>query len=225
MGLLDKMNQLESEIKPSEQGESPKSESTPSSATSSDSTKVEVDSKESKKKVPQLKMGAGKKKATTPKKPATNSKFKNFGEGVKKPDGLANAKKTTQSSLHTHLNKTDKDGVSHKDRIEQELQAQVKKIKKIMIISIATLIALVVAVLLIMKIVDWASSETPSKSIPKTSYYQLKASATKYAHSKKFDPKKFETVFDKFCKQATTVDKAKAIKLKAKLLKEHAISK
>ena len=206
MGLLDKMDKLESTVEPSDQ-------------------QTEKSQLKEQKKVPQLKMGGGKKKKVSTKKPATNDKFKNLSGGVKKPDTLANAKKTSNSSLHTHLNKTDQHGVSHKDRIEEELQAQVKKIKKIMAISIAGLVGLIFAIWLIIKIMGWISSDSSANNGRGTSFFKLKANAIQYVHSDKFNADKFDKVFDKFYKQATSADKAKAIKLKARLLQERTIKK
>ena len=145
MGLLDRMDQLDSEAKISEQEQTTSATTTPQLDTKKSDKEV------AKKKVPQLKQGAGKKIATGANKAATNNKFKSIAGSVKKPDALANARKTSKSSLHTHLNKTDQHGVSHKDRIEQELQAQVRKIKKIMVISIVSIVSIVVVILLIMK--------------------------------------------------------------------------
>ncbi|MCK5835081.1 MAG: hypothetical protein KAG98_05070, partial [Lentisphaeria bacterium] len=187
-----------------------------------------------KKKVPQLKKGAGKKttgkKITTgAKKSATNDKFKNIASSVKKPDALANAKKTSNSSLHTHLNKTDQHGVSHKDRIEEELRLQVKRIKKIMALSVAALIGLIFVIWLIIKIVGWASSDVPVKNSTNSrrsaSYFKLETDATKYSQSKRFDPKKFDKVFENFYNKSNAANKARAVELKAKLLKERANNK
>lgn len=244
MGLLDKMNQLETELKLSEQNNSkledknkkkapssstktsaPVTDSKETSVTAEDVKQVDSAPEKGKKKVPQLKMGTGKKSAVSAKKSPTNDKFTNLADGIKKPDTLANAKKTSQSSLHTHLNKTDQHGVSHKDRIEQELQAQVKRIKKIMAISVAALLGLIFAIWLIVKIVGWFNSPDSNDNTRGISYFQMKSSVIQYAHSDGFDPDKFDRAFERFNKQASPADKAKAIKLKARLLKERANNK
>lgn len=228
MGLLDKMNQLESELKASDQEKDPK-KGTDQSTTAAPSPDTEATPQvedatiETKKKVPQLKKGAGKKTVTGAKKSATNDKFKNIAGAVKKPDALANAKKTSSSSLHTHLNKTDQHGVSHKDRIEEELRLQVRKIKRIMFISVVGLVGLLFVIWLTVKIIGWSNSEAPGANTRGTSFFKLKANAIEYAHSKGFDQKKFDRVFEKFCKQATAADKAKARKLQERLLQERAI--
>jgi hypothetical protein len=234
MGLLDKMEKLENEAeqKQSMPQDTIQAESTASTEdkeakpTTKDIVKSSVTGKQAdKKKVPQLKVGAGKKmKTKITKKPISNEKLKNLGSTIKKPDALANARKTSKSSLHTHLNKTDQHGVSHKDRIEEELQAQVKKIKKIMVISVGALIGLILAIWLIVKIIGLFSSE-PTKPAHRITYYQLKVQAVQFAHSKSFDREKFDKVFNKFVQQASATDKKKAVQLKARLLRERNISK
>jgi len=229
MGLLDKMDRLEADLKNSDQNKTekvnssaPKAESEKKTATPETVEKVDKTLEKGEKKVPQLKKRSASKKpvAATAKKNPKNDKLSRLASGVKKPDALANAKKTSKSSLHTHLNKTDQHGVSHKDRIEEELQAQVKKIKKIMIISVASLITLIFIIWLIVKMVAVFNSPDTTKNGRAVSYFQMKSKAIQYAHSKGFNRAKFDRAFEKFNKQASPADVKKANQLKARLLKE-----
>ncbi len=152
--------------------------------------------------------------------------LKKFAKVLKQPDTLAKAKEKSGSSLHTHLNKVDEHGVSHKDRIEEELRLQVKKIKKIATIFIVASFIVIVSIILLVKLVgsvtnDSAKSTTTTQSSrkKKISFARLKHWSYKYVKSSSFNQAKLDKIFADFDAQASENDRKSSAKLRTKLKK------
>ncbi len=175
-------------------------------------------------------------KKSTGKKKGSSSKPK--GSGIANADKLQaivdQKKKSTkacpkQSKLHKHLNTVGEDGVSHKDRIEKELEEHAKKVKKIIYISCGSILALLVVVLIIftvMKNSPKTSSGRGSTTKVKTvapAYDTFAKEMWAYVKTESFNKDTFHKDFDTFIKQYPA-DKAKAEKLKARLMRLYNIS-
>ena len=175
-------------------------------------------------------------KKTTAKKKSGTTKPK--GSGIANADKLQaivdqkkSAGRTTnskQSKLHKHLSTVGEDGVSHKDRIEKELEEHAKKVKKIIYISCGAIIALLLIVMIIFTVVKNTKQSQKLDRINKAAearaYDVFSRKIKNYVKVDDFKASVFHKQFDKFIVE-NPKDKEKAEKLKERLVRVYGISK
>lgn len=174
-------------------------------------------------------------KKTTVKKKGGASKPK--GNGIANADKLqaiVDQKKKSakgcpkQSKLHKHLNTVGEDGVSHKDRIEKELEEHAKKVKKVIYISCGAILGLLLLVMFIAFLKNGKKAGAAHGSVAKikvkaAAYDTFAKEMWAYVKKESFEKETFHKDFDTFIKQYPA-DKAKAEKLKARLMRLYNIS-
>lgn len=134
-----------------------------------------------------------------------------------------------QAKLHQHLNSVGKDGVSHKDRIEKELEEHAKKVKKVIYISCGVILAILLTAIIIFSVIKSndgkAERKMPDvKKVKAFSYETFEKEMWAYVKNDNFDKAVFHKDFDNFIKQYPDY-KGKAENLRARLMRLYGIAK